>query len=85
MHNVFFSVCNRTITMKDETTGGGRITSPGYPTGYLANMVCVQSLKAPYGWHFNLFFTDFQLESKDVNGSCSLDSLQVFLKFETLI
>ncbi|XP_005090873.3 uncharacterized protein LOC101859905 [Aplysia californica] len=62
------SGCNMTVVEP------GSVTSPGYPSPYPADSVCVYRIQAQAGARISLEFTDFEVETTP----CTFDRLEIY-------
>ena len=69
MNDCVLTDCNKNLM-----NSNGRITSPGYPGSYPANVHCDVTVTAPVGSTLALYFTQFYIEPHTL---CRYDYLQV--------
>uniref|UniRef100_A0A915JRJ6 CUB domain-containing protein n=1 Tax=Romanomermis culicivorax TaxID=13658 RepID=A0A915JRJ6_ROMCU len=67
--------CNRTINIP-LSNWGARVTSPGYPNTYPANVTCVANLRAATNKVMHLYFVNFTMEESVISPKkCQYDNL----------
>lgn len=69
------SECNKEIALMGERNNTYAISSPGWPTGYAANLHCNWVFTSPPGTHLRLRITSMDLEETN---DCIADSVSVY-------
>lgn len=67
--------CNEEIFLSGETNFTYIITSPGYPTGYDADLQCTWIITSPPGTHLTFWFMNIDLEESN---DCVTDYVDIY-------